>query len=106
MPESRSRHGYVAAALLVGALLALAGGFGSVAAALGVWLAQPAFALAVRWWRATGQAPARARARAGGRGLVALWRAGAGGAGALGLWAVAALGESGALRAAGAVRRA
>src|SRR5690625_4008953 len=100
MPESRSRHGYVAAALLVGALLALAAGFGSVAAALGVWLAQPAFALAVRWWRATGQAPARARALAEVGGLLALWGAAALAAGLLAAWPLSALLGSGSLGAA------
>ncbi|ELQ08186.1 ankyrin-like membrane protein, partial [Xanthomonas translucens DAR61454] len=51
MTESpfRARAPWIAAAL--GVLLALLAGFGPLAAALGAWLAQPAFALALSWSR-------------------------------------------------------
>ncbi|WP_267127297.1 hypothetical protein, partial [Xanthomonas sacchari] len=45
----RARAPMLAAAL--GAVLALAAGIGPLAAALGAWLAQPAFALALSWHR-------------------------------------------------------
>ena len=60
MPEQTSGRPRAIAAFVIGTLLALAAGFGSVFAAPGIWLAQPAFALAVRWWRGQDKAPAAA----------------------------------------------
>jgi len=57
-PVSLLRRRRVALALATGALLALASGFGGVVAALAGWLAQPAFALGLRW-RRVGGAPHR-----------------------------------------------
>jgi len=47
------RNRATAIALAAGVLLALAAALGGVPAALGVALAQPAFALGISWWRRT-----------------------------------------------------
>ncbi|MGY0633814.1 ankyrin repeat domain-containing protein [Luteimonas sp. A478] len=73
MPESTSRRGPAAAAFVIGALLVLLAGLGSLAAVFGTWLAQPAFALSVRWWRGTGPAPARALLARDLGSLLLLW---------------------------------
>ena len=99
MPEPKSRRGPAIAAFLVATLLALAAGLGSVAAALGGWLAQPAYALAVRWWRGTGPAPTRASAGRDGGELLLLWGAAALAAGLLAAWPLSVLLRSGSLGA-------
>ena len=99
MPEPGSRRGPAAAAFAAGALLALAAGLGSVAALLGGWLAQPAYALAVRWWRGTGPAPVRATAGRDAAELLALWGAAALVAGLLAAWPLSVLLRSGSLGA-------
>src|SRR5690554_2292296 len=99
MPEPKSRRGPAIAAFLVATLLALAAGLGSVAAALGGWLAQPAYALAVRWWRGTGPVPARASAGRDGGELLLLWGAAALAAGLLAAWPLSVLLRSGSLGA-------
>src|SRR5690606_25079066 len=98
MPEPKSRRGHAIAAFVTGTLLALAAGLGSVAAALGIWLAQPAHALAVRWWRGTEQAPAGGQGRQVAE-LVLLWGAAALAAGLLVAWPLSVLLRSGALGA-------
>ncbi|TQT55743.1 hypothetical protein, partial [Xanthomonas perforans] len=45
-----------------GVVLCLLGGIGGVVAALSLWLAQPAFALAVSWARGTRAVPGQPRA--------------------------------------------
>ncbi|MBB1059861.1 ankyrin repeat domain-containing protein [Marilutibacter spongiae] len=94
------------AALGAGVLLALLGGFGGVLAALSGLLAQPAFAVAARLWRARHpdsgrlEAPRRFDARRDGLALLLMW----GGAGlALALllaWPLSALVARGSLSAA------
>ena len=99
MPEPKSRRGPAIAAFLIATLLALAAGLGSLAAALGGWLAQPAYALAVRWWRGTGPAPARKTQGWDVAGLLVLWGAAALVAGLLAAWPLSVLLRSGSLGA-------
>ncbi|OAX58157.1 ankyrin repeat domain-containing protein [Xanthomonas graminis] len=101
MTESpfRARAPWIAAAL--GVLLALGAGFGPLAAALGAWLSQPAFALALSWSR--GRRPRPASVQALGRDLLpllALWAGGLGLVALLVAWPLAALHDSGSLAAA------
>src|SRR5690554_3410199 len=98
MPEPTSRRGHAIAAFISGTLLALAAGLGSVAAALGIWLAQPAFALAVRWWRGEGDKPATGLGRQVGE-LLVLWGAAGLAAALLAAWPLSVLLRSGALGA-------
>jgi len=87
-------------ALALGALLALATGFGGVAAAACGLLAQPAFALAVSWWRRTrAAAPLSALPRQDLPGLLAVWTAGTLLLALLVSWPLAALHDSGSLQA-------
>src|SRR5690554_5395239 len=97
MPEPKSRRSHAIAAFVAGTLLALAAGLGSVAAALGIWLAQPAFALAVRWWRGTGNASGGGRAGREVGELLLLWGAAALAAGLLAAWPLSVLMRSGSL---------
>jgi ankyrin repeat protein len=89
MPEPLLRaRGPLIAAVLVGALGALAGGLGGFAAALGGWLAQPAFALAVRGWRGrTATRPGRAEIQS----LLLVWGGALLGFGLLLLWPLSSL---------------
>lgn len=98
MPEPVSRRGGAIAASAVGVLLALAAGLGPVAAALGAWLAQPAFALAVRWWRGTGDRAAGGVGRQTAE-LALLWGAAGAAAALLAAWPLSVLLRSGALGA-------
>src|SRR5690606_41721379 len=77
MPEPKSRRGPAIAAFIVATLFALAAGLGAVAAAVCGWLAQPACALAVRWWRGTGAAPSRGASGRDAGELLLLWGAAA-----------------------------
>ncbi|MDH7452325.1 ankyrin repeat domain-containing protein [Luteimonas composti] len=88
-----------AAAASVGVVLALASGFGGLAALVAGLLAQPAFALAVRGWR--GGLSAGGPALVGdARALLGLWAAGLGVAALLASWPLLALLRSGGLGAA------
>ena len=98
MPEPESRRGPAIAAFVTGTLLALAAGLGSAAAAIGIWLAHPDFALAVRWWRGTGQAPDAGTARQVA-GPLLLWGGAALAAAVLAAWPLSVLLRSGALGA-------
>ncbi len=98
MPEPKSRRGHAVAAFIIGTLLALAAGLGSVAAALGTWLAQPAFALAVRWWRGKGAEPGIGAGRQVGE-LLVLWGGAGLAAALLAAWPLSVLLRSGALGA-------
>ncbi len=86
-------------ALAAGVLLTLLGGLGGVAA-VGGWLAQPLFALAVSWRRRT-RVPVAAVSAAKQElpPLLLLWLAGPLGLGLLVSWPLAALHDSGSLRA-------
>jgi len=86
-------------ALVAGVLLAAATGFGGVAAVLGGWLAQPAFALGLRWQRGDA-APDRKRLQSDALALAGLWGGGLLVAAALVAWPLSALRESGGLGAA------
>src|SRR5690606_10330427 len=101
MPERASplqRH-RVAIAPAVGALPAIATGFGGALAALGGWLAQPAFALGLRWRRG-GDAPDRKWLQADALALAGLWGGGLLVVAVLVAWPLSALRESGGLGAA------
>src|SRR5690606_11505852 len=98
-PVSLLRRRRVAFALAAGALLALASGFGGVVAALAGWLAQPAFALGLRW-RRDGEAPERKRLQADALALAGLWGGGLLVVAVLVAWPLSALRESGGLGAA------
>ena len=90
MPEPASRaRGPLIAAALAGAAGALLGGFGGPAAALGGWLAQPAFALAVRRWQ--GRGPTGFPGRDELQPLLLAWGAALLGLGLLLLWPLSAL---------------
>ncbi|WP_045738397.1 ankyrin repeat domain-containing protein [Xanthomonas sp. MUS 060] len=100
MTESffRTRAPILAAAL--GALLALAAGVGAFAALLSVWLAQPAFALAVSWQRGSRPRPTGLKALAATvRPLLVLWAGGLAVVALLLAWPLAALRDSGSLTA-------
>ncbi len=66
----------IAVAIGLGLVLALCGGFGGLAAALGAWLAQPAFALALSWQAGTRDAQLKPALRDGLPALAVLWAAG------------------------------
>ncbi len=90
MPEPGSHaRGPLIALTLAGAAGALLGGFGGAAAALGGWLAQPAFALAVRRWR--GRGPAGVPERDELQPLLLAWGAALLAFGLLLLWPLSAL---------------
>src|SRR5690554_684432 len=99
MPEPKSRRGPALVAVVVATLLALVSALGSVAAVLGGCLAQPVYALAVRWWRGTGPAPTRATAGRDAMELLALWSAAAAVAALLVAWPLSTLLRSGSLGA-------
>ncbi|GAB3310397.1 ankyrin repeat domain-containing protein [Luteimonas notoginsengisoli] len=99
MPESLLQRRRWAIAFAIGLVLAGVGGFGGMVAALGGWLAQPAFALALRW-RRDAQAPDRARLQADTLAVSGLWGAGLAAASLLVAWPLSALLESGSLGAA------
>ena len=94
------RSRVVAAALGLGVLLTLATAFGGVAAAVCGVLAQPAFALAVSWWRRTRTVtPSLAVFKRELPGLLGLWAGGAAVVAVLVSWPLAALHDSGSLAA-------
>ena len=94
------RSRVVAAALGLGVLLTLATAFGGVAAAVCGVLAQPAFALAVSWWRRTRSVtPSLAVFKRELPGLLGLWAGGAAIVAVLVSWPLAALHDSGSLAA-------
>lgn len=107
MPETRfsirhisTRH-IAAATLAFGALLAAAGGVtGGVAAALGAWLAQPALALGVSWWRGTRVLAPQHGWRKDLPALLLAWAVAFAAAALLLAWPLASLRESGSLPAA------
>ena len=99
MPEPISRRGPAIAAFVIAALLVLSAGAGHLAAVFGIWLAQPAFALAVRWWRGTGPAPARAGLAGEAGSLLLLWGVAGVLAALLAAWPFSMLLESGSLGA-------
>lgn len=89
-------------ALALGALLSVGAGVavGNAVAALALWLAQPAFALAVSWQRRSRPVPVDARAFAGQLlPLLGLWAAGIVLLAALVSWPLTALRDSGSLAA-------
>src|SRR5690606_17361136 len=98
-PASLPRRHRAALALAAGVLLAGLSGFGGAVAALAGWLAQPAFALGLRW-RQGGEAPARAALKTDALALAGLWGGGLLLAAALVAWPLSALRESGGLGAA------
>lgn len=88
-------------AAALGAVLALAAGIGPLAAALGAWLAQPAFALALSWHRGSRPRPRAARDLVGAAAsLLVLWAGGMALVAVLVAWPLAALHDSGSLAAA------
>src|SRR5690606_22916298 len=89
----------VVIALAVGVLLVAMTGFGGALAALGGWLAQPAFALGLRWRRG-GDAPDRKRLQSDVLALAGLWGGGLLVVAVLVAWPLSALRESGGLGAA------
>ncbi|MDH5824531.1 ankyrin repeat domain-containing protein [Luteimonas sp. RD2P54] len=100
MPDPQRPRRRAALAFVSGAVLSLIAGFGGAAAALGLGLAQPAFALAVRWWRG-GDAPADAGAlRRDLSALLALWSGALALSAVLVAWPLSALRQSGSLGAA------
>ena len=110
MSEPRRPDRNIVIAALSGVLLAALTLFGGVAAALGGWLAQPAFALAISWWRGSRDAGSRdAGSRdAGNRqrasrdvlALLLLWGVGLGVMALLLAWPLLALRQTGSLGAA------
>ncbi len=109
MTESLYRRAVVTA-FAAGVVLSLAVGLGGIAAAVGATLAQPAFALAVSWWRrsrtlpppaATKGAPARFKRlwKQDIPSLLALWGVGAVALALLVAWPLGALHDSGSLAA-------
>ncbi|MDO5504928.1 MAG: ankyrin repeat domain-containing protein [Pseudoxanthomonas suwonensis] len=75
MPEPLRPTRAIAAAAVLAAIATLATGLGGVVAAVGGWLAQPAWALAVRWWRGGDDVEAPTRWRADAPALLLLWGA-------------------------------
>src|SRR5690606_26900679 len=75
MPESALPRRRFALALGAGIVLAGVAGFGGVVAAICGWLAQPAFALAMRW-RGGGAAQDRAALKTDATALALLWGGG------------------------------
>ncbi len=101
MPESlpgKRRFAFAfASATAVGVALTAVAGFGGVVAAFAAWLAQPALALAVRWWRDRDKAGDRNELRADLPALAMLWLAALLGAVVLVAWPLSALRTSGGL---------
>ncbi len=98
MPEHAPRATrLVAGAALAGVLATALTGLGGVFAAVGGWLAQPAFALAWRAWRAS---PDRAQLRRDVASLLLLWGAALAGFALLLAWPLAALRQGAGLGAA------
>ena len=87
MPEASARPGWIAAAG-AGIALALLAGFGGRIALLAGWLAQPAFALAIRGWR---QHRKHLHLRRDGIPLALLWAVGLMASALLLTWPVLAL---------------
>lgn len=99
MPEHKPRRSWLApAAFVAGIALGASSGFGGVAI-VGGWLAQPAFALALRGWR-TGALDARVAARRELPALLLLWGLALVLAALLLAWPLSALRQSGSLLAA------
>lgn len=99
-----ARTRIVAAAAAIAVLLGMGAGLGGVVAALGGWLAQPMFALAVSWHRRSRQPAApRQLLRGDLLPLLALWAAGPLLLAVLLAWPMGALRSSGSLGAALAV---
>ncbi|WP_022970775.1 ankyrin repeat domain-containing protein, partial [Xanthomonas maliensis] len=100
-----ARQRVVAMAAAAGLVLSLlGGGVGGVVAALALWLAQPAFALAVSWARGTRPVPATPRALMQALPpLLTIWGVGLLALAALISWPLTALRDSGSLAAALAV---
>lgn len=102
MPEFRRMP---AAALAIGLMLAALAGFGGVVAVLGVWLAQPALALALSWWQGSRaeaglDPPGRAAIVRDAVMLLLLWGVGLVLVALLIAWPLAGLRQSGSLGAA------
>lgn len=94
------RH-IAAATLVLGVLLAASGGVvGGVIAALGAWLAQPALALGVSWWRGTRVLAPQRGWRRDLPALLLAWAVAFAAAAILLAWPLASLRESGSLPAA------
>lgn len=93
------RHLLLAAAL-AGLMLSLLGLLGGVAAALGAWLAQPAWALACSWHSGSRPAPTRRDWRESFPALLMAWGVSLLGSALLIGWPLAALRDSGSLPAA------
>jgi len=102
MTESRRRLPRpLLLAAVAGLVLSLLTGFGGVVAVLGGLLAQPAWALAVSWWRGTRAIPANPRAVTGDAlPLLGAWALALASAAAVIAWPLAALHDSGSLGAA------
>ncbi|MCF8814033.1 hypothetical protein KIP36_11430, partial [Xanthomonas campestris pv. campestris] len=100
-PQRAARLRAAGLAGAAGVALTLLGGVGGVVAALALWLAQPAFALAVSWLRGTRALPSHPRALLPGLPpLLTLWGVGLLALGALITWPLTALRDSGSLAAA------
>lgn len=106
MPERRSpwadpKHARLrlAATAAVGLVLALLTGFGGAIAALAGTLAQPAYALAARFWRDGAEQPRPVWLRDGGT-LVLLWGAGVAALALVVAWPLSSLLQTGSLMAA------
>ncbi|GGD49364.1 ankyrin repeat domain-containing protein [Pseudoxanthomonas indica] len=101
MPESAlQRRHLIAIAAVAGLLLSLLGLAGGVLAALGAWLAQPAWALACSWQSGSRPLPSRRDWRESLPALLLAWGVGMLGSGLLVAWPIAALRDSGSLPAA------
>ncbi|KQQ83803.1 hypothetical protein ASF73_17525 [Xanthomonas sp. Leaf131] len=103
MTEATRAARWRAAALAgaAGVVLSLLGGIGGSIAAVTLWLAQPAFALAVSWARGTRALPSQPRAVAQALPpLLAIWGVGLLALAALVTWPLTALRDSGSLAAA------
>lgn len=100
MPEPRRPHRDVVAAAVVGLLLAALTAFGGVVAALGGWLAQPALALSISWWRGSRTTSDRRRGSRELLTLTLLWGAGLALMALLIAWPLLALRQTGSLGAA------
>ncbi|WP_044099355.1 ankyrin repeat domain-containing protein, partial [Xanthomonas citri] len=100
-PVRGARMRAAALAGAAGVVLCLLGGIGGAVAALSLWLAQPAFALAVSWARGTRAVPGQPRAIAQALPpLLAIWGVGLLALAALISWPLTALRDSGSLAAA------
>lgn len=97
MPEFRR---IPALALAIGLLLAVLTAFSGVIAVLGAWLAQPALALAISWWRDSRPMGDRQVVLRQASMLLALWGIGLAVVALLIAWPLAGLRENGSLGAA------